>query len=460
MGVDPTATSTSIKQTNTNDADPPHKKYQEIIDKIAFVEETEIIPPGQLTQDIERDMLSLMRQLSPMGRRQDDNISSFTPDGVLRQSRTLQPLPKKDNTLHNGTSHYARQRRQDATIVERLLDRLLLEYQYSNDDTTDDIITEKRENDGDANIQHRRSSNQSNINSARTYNLAIKAWANANVRGSAEKAERVLKRLKIASSSNGKMGNSSIGSRSRNLPTKPLGPDIYSFAYCYAAWYKESIFASKQIDSMKASTIALRKAESVLQSMKQLLMRQRGEDDKEFNNRQWNMVEDVNSLLTMWSTTDPSLPEMQETFVKFIEVESRDLADIWLNARSFNLVINGESIDFRKMIGLMMESGDNLQYPRTYYPRTYLLPAWAKSGRSESLTRSEALLQIMEMSDKVSPDLLSYSGVISCIANSNNRATDVAKAEKILDLLTSGKSDVQPDNGERCPRITVYCPHT
>ena len=350
MGVDPTATSTSIKQTNTNDADPPHKKYQEIIDKIAFVEETEIIPPGQLTHDIERDMLSLMRQLSPMGRRQDDNIGYSTPDGVLRQSRTLQPLPKKDNTLHNGTSHYARQRRQDATIVERLLDRLLLEYQYSNDDTTDDIITEKRENDGDANIQHRRSSNQSNINSTRTYNLAIKAWANASVRGSAEKAERVLKRLKIASS-NGKMGNISNSSRGRNLPTKPLGPDIYSFAYCYAAWYKESIFSSKQIDSMKASTIALRKAESVLQSMKQLLMRQRGEDDKEFNNRQWNMVEDVNSLLTMWSTTDPSLPEMQETFVTFIEVESRDLADIWLNARSFNLVINGESIDFRKMIG-------------------------------------------------------------------------------------------------------------
>ncbi len=97
----------------------------------------------------------------------------------------------------------------------------------------------------------------------------------------------------------------------------------------------------------------------------------------------------------------------------------------------------------------MMESGANLQYPRTYYPRTYLSPAWAKSGRSESLTRSEALLQIMEMSDKVSPDLLSYSGVISCIANSNSRASDVVKAEKILDLLTSGKSDVQPDNGKR-----------
>jgi len=87
----------------------------------------------------------------------------------------------------------------------------------------------------------------------------------------------------------------------------------------------------------------LRKAESVLQSMKQLLMlRKSGEDDEHVNDRQWNMVEDVNSLLTMWSTTDPTLPEMQETFVRFIEVESRVVADIWLNARSFNLVINGE----------------------------------------------------------------------------------------------------------------------
>jgi hypothetical protein len=53
----------------------------------------------------------------------------------------------------------------------------------------------------------------------------------------------------------------------------------------------------------------------------------------------------------------------------------------------------------------------------------------------------------MEMSEKVSPDLLSYSGVMSSIANSN-RAADVAKAEGILDLLTDGKNDVIPDNGK------------
>lgn len=81
--------------------------------------------------------------------------------------------------------------------------------------------------------------------------------------------------------------------------------------------------------------------------------------------------------------------------------------------------------------------------------------AWAKSGRTESVSRSEALLQIMEMSHKISPDLLSYSGVISCIANSN-RSADVARAECILDLLTDGKNVVQPDTGKQCPRITLY----
>lgn len=327
--VDPTALSTSTQSTTTN-AVPPNK-HQEIIDKISFVEQTENIPLGQLTHDTERDMLSLMRQLSPMGRRHDDTIDGVD---VGRSSRT--PSFKNDGN-QNATSNYARQRRQDATIVERLLDRLLKEYHYSVDNNTDYNIPEHQRDDDNIINRHNRRSKQNNVNSAQTYNLAIKAWANANVRGSAEKAERVLKRLKIASSTNRKLGGST------STPAKPLGPDIYSFAYCYAAWYKESIFASKQVDNMKASSIALRKAESVLQSMKQLLMlRKSGEDDEHVNDRQWNMAEDVNSLLTMWSTTDPTLPEMQETFVRFIEVESRDVADIWLNARSFNLVINGE----------------------------------------------------------------------------------------------------------------------
>jgi len=88
-------------------------------------------------------------------------------------------------------------------------------------------------------------------------------------------------------------------------------------------------------------------------------------------------------------------------------------------------------------------------------PCILLLPAWAKSGRTESVSRAEALLQIMEKSDKVSPDLLSYSGVISSIANSN-RAADVAKAEGILDLLTDGNNDVEPDNGKWRPQVTLY----
>ena len=318
-------------KAQTNDAVSLHKRHDNI-DKISFVEQTENIPLGHLTHEVERDMLSLMRQLSLMARRHDEIISSSSPDGE-RQSHTQ--TSNKDSNPHNGLSRYARQRRQDATIVERLLDRLLHEYQYSVNNTNDSI-SEQRE--------------QRNGNSARTYNLAIKAWANANIRGSAEKAERVLKRLKIASNY-GQLGNSSTKCSSRrHPPPNSLGPDIYSFAYCYAAWYKESIFASKQIDNMKASKIALRRAESVLQSMRQLLMlRKRGDNDETIivDEYEWNMAEDVNSLLTMWSATDPTLPEMQDTFLRFIEVESRDLADLWLNTKSFNLVINGKSLCYK-----------------------------------------------------------------------------------------------------------------
>jgi hypothetical protein len=70
--------------------------------------------------------------------------------------------------------------------------------------------------------------------------------------------------------------------------------------------------------------------------MKQVLMKG---DAKE---RLLNMVEDVNSLLVMWSNTNPKLPDLSEKFLRFIEVESGGTNDTWLNARSYNLVINGE----------------------------------------------------------------------------------------------------------------------
>lgn len=58
---------------------------------------------------------------------------------------------------------------------------------------------------------------------------------------------------------------------------------------------------------------------------------------------------------------------------------------------------------------------------------------------------SRALLLLNEMEDStiVSPDLLSYSGVVSCIAKSK-RGDATKKAEGVLNRMT-----VPPDNGER-----------
>ena len=52
----------------------------------------------------------------------------------------------------------------------------------------------------------------------------------------------------------------------------------------------------------------------------------------------------------------------------------------------------------------------------------------------------------MEKSTNVTPDLLSYSGVLSCIAKSV-RATDAKKAEDVLHRMT--KDGVEPDNGKK-----------
>jgi len=346
-----------------NDHDKTNSKKYEI-DKMVLVEKMENTPLGQLRQDNKRDMLIVMHQLSSMGRRQDDLDGTSSKDGS-----------------------YTRQRRQDATIVEQLLNRFLKEYQYSTECTNND-----------------RQSNQNNLN-ARTYNLAIKAWANANVRGSAEKAERLLKRLKVANINWGKAV----------APATSLQPDLYSFAYCYAAWYRESIFAARTIGNMKASSVAMRKAESVLQSMKQVLME--GND----LSQSLNIVEDVNSLFVMWSNTNIDMPDMSDHFLRFVNVESTGTNDTWLNTRSYNLVIN----------------------------------AWAKSGSNHSINRAEALLDDMEKSAKVTPDVLSYSGVISCIAKSK-RATDAKKAQNLLHRMTK-VSGVSPDNVIFNQVMNIYC---
>ena len=291
-------------ETNT----PEEKSYQEI-DKELLVNQTENTPLGLLTQDSKRDMLTVMRQLSSMGRRQDDMIGSTVSN-------------KKD-----GAS-----RRQNAVIVERLLDRLLKEYQYSTEFSTDD------NNDR----QRTKYTHHDNIN-ARTYNLAIKAWANANVRGSAEKAERVLKRLKIANINNDAEQPLTATTTSTSSSSSSLQPDIYSFAYCYAAWYKEATFAATNIGNMKASSSAMRKAESVLQSMKHVLMKKENKDDSyALSHSSQNIVEDVNSLLVLWSNTNVHLPDLSEKFLRFIHDENRETNDTWFNVRSFNLVINGE----------------------------------------------------------------------------------------------------------------------
>ncbi|KAL7553715.1 hypothetical protein ACHAWF_017036 [Thalassiosira exigua] len=328
--------------TRSNSTATNTKRYE--IDKLSLIEKVENVPLGQLAQDHRRDMLTVMRQLSSMGRRRDDIIAS-----------------------NDGS--YSRQRRQDAAMVEQLLDRLLRE--------------DGRQRQGDR--------DRDTVN-ARTYNLAIKAWANANVRGSAGNAERVLKRLKVADINAGEDRGSSR-------------PDLYSFAYCYAAWHRESTFAASNAGNAKASSAAMRKAEAVLQSMKQVLMKGDGQHSRPFN-----FVEDVNALLVMWSNTNINSPDLLDKFLRYIAIESRGTNDIWLNSRSYNLVIN----------------------------------AWAKSGNHKAQQRAEMLLKEMEEDNFVMPDLLSYSGVISCITKGKRLTdTDANNAEYLLHRMVAKR--VQPD---------------
>ena len=286
-------------------------------DPSSLVDRAELVPIGMLTRDDEREMLSVMRRLSSDvgGRRRDVDV-------------VVGGGGRDDDDDAVATTD-ARRRRRDATIVERLLERLAKEEECRQGNRRDDDIAKR---------------------AATIHNLAIRAWAYANVRGSAERAERVLRRLRVAHD---------VGERGRKVTTAAPGnarssssprPDVYSFAYCYAAWYRESTFASAKVkaattgdDDLRASSMPMRRAEGVLRSMKQVLMRN---DDRVQSDRSSNMVEDVNLLLTMWSNTHVDLPELSETFLRFLADEGGGEkggdVDLWLNTRSFNLVINGE----------------------------------------------------------------------------------------------------------------------
>ena len=325
-------TKTTVQNNNNNG-----KIVEAIEDQTTLIERVQKIPLGKLTKDDKRDMLTLMRQLSSMNRRQDDSFS---------------------NSL--------RQRRQDAMMVEQLLDRLLREKQHMAEA-------------------------HSHEEEVVALNLAIKAWYNANVKGSADRAQKLLKRLTEITTAE---------SRRKDSQLHRHQPDLYSYAYCYAAWYREAVFAEKNIGNSKASSAAMRKAETVLESMKDALMLPNGNT--------LDMVEDMNSLLVIWSN-DIELPDLAEKFLRFVDKESSESGDQWINTRSYNLVIN----------------------------------AWAKSQRRDSFVRAHALLNELESSTTVEPDLLSYSGVISCIAKSK-RSNDAKRAEDILRQLD--KHNVTPDN--------------
>jgi hypothetical protein len=270
----------------------------------SLVKRVEGVPIGMLTRKDERNILSVMRRLSSdTGRRRDDVVIAG------RGGR---------NDGDDDAAPDARRRRQDAMIVEKLLDRLLEEWRHIADiddvgHTRDDVTRRAR----------------------MAHNLAIRAWANAGVRGSAERTERLLKRMSSSHENDGVVGG---------------GPDVFSFAHCYAAWYRESLFGATRTtddDDSRSSTLAMRRAENVLSSMKRLLMRHDWRKEPS-SDRTSNMVEDVNSLLATWSTTNVDLPELSEKFLRFLadQCEVGGSSEVWVNERSYNLVINGEFFTF------------------------------------------------------------------------------------------------------------------
>jgi len=330
-----------------------------------FDERLARLPVGSLDRRSVREMLAAMRHLSAMDRRRE-----VVASGV-------------------------RERRRDAVRVERYLDRLLLELEHAVRNSESSGENGPRDEDDNAALLLK------GINS-RTYGLAIKAWASSRVRNCAEKAERVLRRLLEVH----RGGDAEDSERFR--------PDIYSFAHCYAAWFRESAQFSA-MGNDRAASAASRRAEVMLRWMEQNLRLMSTN----------HPVTDVNTLLEMWSSSERGAPLLAEHFLKFVASEcdrGGSGVPVWVNARSFNIVIN----------------------------------AWSKSGQANGVTRAEALLNQMEQSDDAAmPDCVSYSAVITCVSK-GAQAPSQRQAGKAKSILRRMESSYKNGNKNARPDRVIY----
>lgn len=77
------------------------------------------------------------------------------------------------------------------------------------------------------------------------------------------------------------------------------------------------------------------------------------------------------------------------------------------------------------------------------------LTAWGKSGSKDSILRSEILLRELESNPRIKPNVLSYSGVITCMAKS--KESNMAKrAEALLGRMEEREEfgGESPDNSK------------
>ncbi|KAK1734718.1 pentatricopeptide repeat-containing protein [Skeletonema marinoi] len=312
----------------------------------------------------------MMRQLSSMNRRRDDSFST--------------------NSL--------RQRRQDATMVEQLLDRLLRERKHMTDahNHEEEVIA---------------------------LNLAIKAWYNANVKGSADKAQKLLKRLtEVTTAENTKK------QRQKDSQLHRHQPDLYSYAYCYAAGIAR-LYCREKCWKHQGFIGTMRKAESVLESMKDALMVP--------TDNTLDLVEDMNSLLVIWSN-DVNLPDLARNFFDLL---TKRVATVVINGGVISCIAKSKSSNDAKKAEVVLRELDKHNVDPDNVIYNQVINIHSKSGARGSAERCEKLLTVMHGlvnngNDKVAPDVRTYNLVLSAWANEKGPK----EAEEVLQRLESHKS--------------------
>ena len=228
-----------------------------------------------------------------------------------------------------------------------------------------------------------------------SYNTCLGAWAKSGVRGAADRAEAILRKMDQLS-------------KERDTVVRP---DNISFNTVLHAW------------SRSDSKWGAKRAEAILKHMDKLYAASKSKSKSNSNSNNNDDDDNVNVVVVRPDTV---------TYSTCINAWARAAASHNFDQNDgISPARNAEAI-LRRMEHVY-QTGTNLRAKPNLLAYNTVLNAWSKSGEPGAAKQACAILETMEEKPGITPDVYSFTSVIDACA----KAGDARMAETILHKMES-----------------------